>query len=129
MVCKDIYNGALYTLGDGCISDTRAKEYEERAPYLIAAFCCEASSLDVHYRQALGLVEQKEFTPVSIALSDEFPLSDRFFAPAVNYLASMLISDENGDLSDKLFSRCCDALATIHVELPMTASKIKNMYI
>ena len=129
MVCKDIFDGALHVLGEGCINDAREREYEERAPYLIAAFCSEAASLDKHYRCAHGLEEQKEFPCVSIALSDDFPLADKFFTPAVNYLASMLISDENGDLSDKLFARCCDALSSLYTELPATISSIKNRYI
>lgn len=129
MICKDIYDASLALLGENSCDVGRAEDYEERAPYLLAAFCSEAGSLDRHYRRALGLSEQKEFSPVSLSLSDGFPLSDRFFSAAVGYLASMLVVDEDQALSDKLFARCCDTLSSLYTELPATITKIKNRYI
>lgn len=129
MICKDIYDASLHVLGESRCDVGRGEDYEERAPYLIAAFCCEAGALDRHYRKASQTEEQKPFSPVSLSLSDEFPLSDRFFSPAVNYLASMLVVDELPELSDKLFARCCDTLSSLYTELPSTVSKIKNKYL
>ena len=44
------------------------------------------------------------------------------------YLASMLLIDENSELSDTLYDRFCSAVATITSEIPAVVEKIKDKY-
>ncbi len=128
MKCRDIYDAALKLiaeLGD----DNITADYEERAPYLIAAFCCEVGASDKEYRRANSLDEQPSFNPVNIALENDFPLDKRFYSAAIQYLASMLIIDENSELSDKLFERYCDSISAISLEIPSQTGSILDMYI
>ena len=126
MTCQKIYKAALRLLNEtapesvcaGCSEEY--DEFAERAPYLLAAAVTEAGEVDDGYRRSHGLAE--------IPLEADFPLSPRF-APAVAfYLASMLIADENPELSDTLFDRFCDAMSTIKASIPSVKSAIRNVY-
>ena len=65
---------------------------------------------------------------VCVSPEDPLPLSDAF-APAVTYyLASMLVLDENSEMSDTLFDRFSDALSSIRDGLPTSVEKILDRY-
>ena len=88
----------------------------------------EAGEVDDEYRRSHGLAARGETDTAEIPLEADFPLSPRF-APAVAfYLASMLIADENPELSDTLFDRFCDAMATIKASIPSVKCAIRNVY-
>ena len=74
------------------------------------------------------LDEASEADCVFLPLEDDFPCADRFASAAALYLAAMLIIDENIELSDKLFDRYCDIMATIHSEIPAKIEKIAQKY-
>ena len=47
---RDIYISALSLIGES-VDIEENNDYEERAPYLLAAFCSEAASTDAAYRE------------------------------------------------------------------------------
>ena len=124
---RDIYISALHLLGENADADENC-DYEERAPYLIAAFCSEAATTDAAYREYKNLGEAPSVDIVSIPLDTDFPFTDRFVHAATLYLAAMLIIDENAELSDKLFDKYCDIMATIQSEIPAKIEKIAQKY-
>ena len=117
MLCEQIYYSALALLGESLNVNDNI-DYEERAPYLFAAFCTEAQETDKAWRSALGLESQSTWNPTYISLDDLFPLSDRFASAAAFYVAAMLVVDSDEELSDKLYDRFCDAMSTIDSNIP-----------
>ena len=127
MINREIYLRALSLLGERCDSEG-TEDYEERAPYLIAAFCTEAKEIDASYRESMKMSPAKEIDCVHIPLEATFPLADRFVNAATNYLAAMLIIDENTELSDKIYDIYCDLMASIQSEIPAKIEKIAQKY-
>lgn len=124
---QGLYDAALRMIaeiGGGGSAD----DYAERAPYLLAAFCCENGAADVDYREAHGLGAQGDFSRVFLELGEEFPLCERFAYPAECYLASMLLMDENEALSDKLYDRYCDSISALYGELPGVSGGTVDRY-
>jgi hypothetical protein len=127
MTCRDIYLSALRLVGEN--GDLEGNEdYEERAPYLISAFCTEAKEADTALRESMKMSPSKEIDCVRIPLESEFPLAEKFVNAAVSYLAAMLIIDENTELSDKIYDRYCDIMATIQSQIPARIEKIVQKY-
>lgn len=124
---QDIYDGALKILAQRDIEGAN-EDYEERAPYLIAAFCSECSRADAAYRKANGLSKGTATNSVYLNLSAEFPCCSRFASAASVYLASMLVIDENPELSDKLFDRYSDMMSAICMEIPAEIESISDRY-
>ena len=127
MKCKEIYDGALRILAEST-RPADNDDYEERAPYLLAAFCSELSNTDSSLRRLLGKDERVEFCEVYLPLDNDFPLLSRFASAAALYLAAMLIIDDEQDFSDKLYERYCDRISSICSTVPAVAEKIKNKY-
>lgn len=125
---KDIYDSALRILAERCDADA-CEDYEERAPYLIAAFCAESAEADKIYRKANGLPTHKEVSEVYLPLTDNFPCAPRFATAASTYLASMLVFDENTELADRLFERYSDIMSAICYELPALVEPIRDKYV
>ncbi|MGM9683113.1 MAG: hypothetical protein ACI3XQ_05905 [Eubacteriales bacterium] len=124
---RDIYLAALHLLGESADCDCN-EDYEERAPYLIAAFCTETARLDLEYRKSHSLPPSEGADCVYLPLGSDFPRCDRLSAAASMYLASMLVIDENSELSDKLFDKYCDALSSVCNELPARVERIVQTY-
>ena len=59
---------------------------------------------------------------------EDFPLSARFAHPAAYYLAAMLAADEDPELSDVLFDRFSDSMATIRASLMSIKGSTVNVY-
>ena len=116
MINREIYTLALHLLAQNQISEDTA-DFEERAPYLLAACCIEAQALDSALRKSLGQTASYGFTGVYLSLEDPFPLHQRFASLAGFYLAAMLIVDEDSELSDKLYAHYCDGMSTIQATL------------
>ena len=113
---REIYNNALVHIGESAYS-TNTGDYESRAPYLIAAFCSTAKSIDKQIRKKEGLATQSNFSPVCLSLSDYFPLCDRLASAAALYVASILVIDEDSELSDSLYDKYCDNIASVAAEI------------
>ncbi len=77
IICTEIYEAALSMIGER--NAVHNADYAERAPYLLAAFCCEAAQIDRLYRKTKGYGKQPEFGSVMIELASPFPLSPRFW--------------------------------------------------
>jgi hypothetical protein len=127
MPCRDIFIAALKLLGE------RGEEYDnvdyaDRAPYIIAAFAGEVFEIDKKYRLAHGLAPNEEIDRVYVSFEEDFPLSERFAVPCALYLASILVSDENPELSEDYYDRYCDSISTILSSLPSRSESIKNVY-
>lgn len=124
---RDIYIGALNLIAQSGNAESN-EDYEERAPYLIAAFCSEVRDMDREYRKAHGLSAGKDFNDVFLELDGDFPACHRFSAPACLYLAAMLIIDEDGALSDKFYEKYCDSISSVYSEIPAQIDSIRNIY-
>ncbi len=124
---RDIYISALHLIGERADA-VENEDYAERAPYILAAFCTESAETDTAYRLQKGLAPRGSVNCVCIPLESDFPCADRFVNAATSYLAAMLVIDENMELSDKLFDRYCDCMATIQSELPAHIEKIAQRY-
>ena len=116
MINREIYTFALHLLAQHQISEDTA-DFEERAPYLLAACCIEAQALDSALRKSLGQSASYDFSGVCLNLEETFPLHQNFASLAGFYLAAMLIVDEDSELSDKLYAHYCDGMASIQARL------------
>ena len=127
MTLQSVYDTALRIIGE--VSDSIGEsELAERAPYIGAALCTEAASLDRAYRQAFGLKEAESFPTLFMSLDSDFPLSDRFAPAAAYYMAAMLILDEDPELYEKLFDRWCQDFAAISAEIPFVKGSTVDVY-
>ena len=111
-----IYDAALRLLAEST-ADGENEDYEERAPYLLAAFCTEMTELNAKLCEANGQ------TPVAhdvvvLPLEQDFPLADRLSAAATLYLSAMLILESDEERSDKLYAQYCDAVSRISDAIP-----------
>ncbi len=128
MKCQDIFLAALKLIGEVGGAEENA-DYAERASYILASFISEASEADAKYRLAHGLSPITLTESVYIALTADFPLHARFAAAAAHYLSSLLICDENPELSDTLYDKYCDGVMRILKSLPAIKESIKNEYV
>ena len=130
MKCTEIFKGALRLLNEkGAVDENQ--DYAERAPYILSAMFAECSKIDKKYRVANGLTKQGYINSIYTELSSEFPLCSRFNGAAIFYLASLLIIDENDDLSDSFYDKYCDSISAIVAEIPdsqATVEKTLNVY-
>ncbi len=124
---QDIYDGALRILAERCDAGLN-EDYEERAPYIIAAFCYESSEADAAYRKSHYLPAAPSVSEVYLNLSDKFPCCERFSAAACMYLASMLVVDEDSELSDKLFDKYSEMMSSICSKIPAIVEPISDKY-
>ncbi len=109
---QEIYNNALALIAQD-INGKDIDDLEDRAPYLIASFCCSAKNIDKSIRKDEGLDEQKNFSSVYLSLNEDFPLCSTLSSPAALYVAAMLMIDEDPDLSDSIYDKYCNAMAPL----------------
>ena len=127
MTCKDIYDAALSLIAESADPADTA-DYEERAPYLLAAFCAEHYQTDMRVREVMGEQTADEPNSLYLALETQFPLLPRFTAGAALYLAAMLIIDDFPDFSDRLYDRYCDSVSRLYDCLPAVCKQTVNKY-
>lgn len=126
MIYSELYAAALRLISE--TEDSISDDYEERAPYLLGTFVTEQIPLQKKWDAAHG-EEERSYTPcLAVTMSDDFPLGDDWIAPATYYLAAMLTLDENETLSDRLFDRYVDGIASIEASLPSSTEAIKDRY-
>lgn len=123
---RDLYTSALCLLAES-LEDGENEDYEERAPYLLAAFCTEIAEVDKKLRLSQG-TQAKAHDPVYLDLDTDFPLSDRFSNAASLYLAAMLILDSDEERSDSLYEKYCDSISSIADSIPASTESIVNRY-
>lgn len=127
MKLRSVYETALKLIGEIECTASEA-DLADRAPYIGAALCREASALDRAYRKAFGMENGVDFDGLYLDLEEKFPLADRFAPAAAYYMAAMLILDEDTELYEKLFERWCDALAAISAEIPFVKGSTAEVY-
>ena len=127
MLNKEIYENALGLLGQST-DENENEDLAERAPYIRAQFGTEALYIDTALRRTLGKEDATDFHKVWLSLDDNFPLLDRLSPIASMYLAAMLMIDEDGELSDKLYDKYCDAISSLQMEIPASLESITNKY-
>ncbi len=127
MKCDDIRETAYALIGEtNTFSDTR--DYDDRFPFVLATFINQNSSLDGVVKKQLGIVGEDCHAVCGTDIFGDFPLLDRFAAPAVYYVASMLVTDENTELSDKFFELYEKAMNDMFSALPLTHGQIEDAY-
>ena len=124
---RDIYESALRILAQSSVLGEN-EDFEDRAPYLLASFCSEALEINRHLCEALGMTPLTQMDSVLLPLEETFPLLDRLAPIACLYLAAMLILDEDGETSDKLYARYCEKITALWHEIPAVIEKIKEKY-
>ena len=127
MTVQDVYDSALRFIGESTV-DGDNDDYEERAPYIVAAFCAEVEATDRAIRKLQGKNEENSFSQVYLAFDNEFPLLEIFYTPAALYLAAMLVIDFDAELYDKLFERYCDSISSVVAGVSGVSEKIRNAY-
>lgn len=123
---RQIYEAALRLLAESTV-DGENEDYEERAPYILAAFCTEMTELNRQLSSKNG-ASFAEYDPVFLPLDESFPLADRLSVAATMYLAAMLILESDEERSDKLYAQYCDAVSRISDAIPATLEPISNQY-
>ena len=121
---REIYESALRFLAESTAAGDN-QDYEERASYLLAAFCTEMSELD---RYLQGSSAQAPIEAASLPLTAEFPLSSRLSSAASLYLAAMLILESDEERSDKLYAQYLEAISRIANHVPATILPITDKY-
>lgn len=118
---RSIYENALALLGQ-TRGDEYCGDYEERAPYVIASFCSQVENVDKRIRLIENLPEASGFNRLYLDLESNFPLCDKLLGCASLYLAAFLVSDDDHDLSDSLYDKYCDAIATLSASVGVAAA-------
>lgn len=88
------------------------------ATYHLAAFCCECAVVDALYRRQHGMAPAGRYSSVALPMDAPFPLIPRLVPAAAAYLASMLVLDTDEELSERLYGRYCDLMATLCTSIP-----------
>ena len=127
MSYRELFEAAVRMVAEGGTAGD-VSDYEERASYVLATACHQCAPLDRAYRKATGAGDSSAKVGLCVALEDTFPLSEAFVPAVTYYLASMLVLDENAEMSDRLFDSFSDALSSIRDSLPATTEKILNKY-
>ena len=127
MTSKSIYLSALRLIAEST-ADSDNEDYADRACYILAAFCTNVHEINNALRRAKGLDELPVSEKVLIGLDEDFPCMPRLASAAAHYLGAMLIADSFPELSDKLFDRYCDIMATVQSEIPAKIEKIAQRY-
>lgn len=118
---REIYESALRLLGE--TSEEYSEDYEERAPYIIASFCSQALEIDRRIRLIEELDEAEDFNRLCLELDANFPLSERLLGCASLYLAAMLLSDYDYELSESFYDKYCDAIAALGAAVGVSTSE------
>lgn len=127
MTLREIYEAAVHMVCEEPDDDTSA-DYEDRAAYILPTFCGHCAVSDVKYRLAHGMAAVTPTSAAYMELTEAFPLSEVFVAPATYYLAAMLTVDENEELSERFFALYTDALAAVEASLPASGETVADRY-
>ena len=126
MLFQEIYNAALRLICE--TEDDPIPDYDDRVPYLLGNFLVEQIPLQKKIDRANGSEPIEYPDDLFVDLGSDFPLSEEFIPAAVYYLAAMLVLDENEEISDRLFDRYIDGIASIAMSLPASSHPIRDHY-
>ena len=127
MRCKEIYDTALSLIAES-LDPADTADYEERAPYLLAAFCSDNQDTDALMRAYYKKPAVEYGETLYIPLENDFPLVARLATAASLYVAAMLVIDDFPELSDRSYDRYCDSICKIRDRLCGKSEKTVNKY-
>lgn len=127
MTNRSIYDAALRLVSEVDLPSTNA-DYEERAQYLLPVVCHGFAALDRALRASTDRTSQVFPTDAVYQLDGSFPLSDAFLSPASALLASMLVIEENPELSDRLERMSRNMTDSLRASIPFSLETIVNRY-
>lgn len=127
MTNQEIYTAALRLACEAV--DDAPPDYADRAESLLAVVGLRYAALDAAYREATGAEAQVLPDGMSWDLDDDFPLSSVFAPPAATALASMLVMEENPELSDRLNTMTLATINSIRQSTPFHPEPIMEKYL
>ena len=127
MTNRKIYECALHILAQNGVECDNS-DYEERASYILATFCSEMDRTDDLMRKAFKAPVKITFQNVWISLDEDFPLVNRFAPLAAKYLAAMLVIDEDGELSDRIYDMYCQSISALKRDIPCIIESTADKY-
>ena len=127
MTYRQIYENALRLV---CETDStmNVSDYEERAAYILATFLGQCAPIDRQYRAAHQMGAQAVVPVACVDFDHTFDLADVFITPAEQYLAAMLVLDENEEMSERFFSLYTDSVSALLDSLPFSCNSIEDRY-
>ena len=127
MTHNDIIKSAITISGELQVNATG--DYTVRAFTLLALLYDQCLPLDRVYRQANGLPESSWTPDTEIHNeNDDFPLADVFLGIIPYALASLLVIDENTELSNLLYARYVAGLSEIRKAIPASVEPTVDRY-
>lgn len=103
-------------------------DYLQRSGYLLAAVCRECETAENAYRAANGKSPVSLPDTLCYQMSTSFPLSAALSGAAAFGVASLLVADENPDLSADFRDRFRQELDGLLASLPMQSAPIVDRY-
>ena len=127
MTHNDIIKSAISICGEQ--PPLAGGDYTTRAFTLLALIYNQCAPLDAVWRQTHNLPEGT-WTPNTEldSLNGDFPLSDIFLSVVPFALASLLVVDEDAELSKQFYARHVAGLADIRRMIPASAEPIADRY-
>ncbi|MBE6529242.1 MAG: hypothetical protein E7680_01400 [Ruminococcaceae bacterium] len=127
MTHDDIIQSAISVSGELPLS--ASGDYSVRAVSLLALIYNQCIPLDKIWRQVNGLPESTWIPDTKLHdLTGSFPLSDVFLGIVPFALASLLVIDEDTELSKQYYSRYLAGLAEIRRMIPASTEPIADRY-
>lgn len=127
MTNRDIYKAALGLASERQAS-TQNTDYEERACFLLPVVCARCARLDSFWRIANDQAPHSLPESCSWSLDADFPLSAPFASPASALLASLLVLEENPELSASLSGLCSALLEELSRAIPWQTENTVQKY-
>ena len=112
MIYGEIYDSALQLIGEQTDSPAAA-DYEMRAGYILANLTTILAPLDAQYLESNGLSSSAPAVRPYVELSKFFPLSTALAPASTFYLASMLVLEENEEMSQRLYALYAEEVARL----------------
>lgn len=127
MTHDDILQSAISISGE--LSLAANSDYGIRAVTLLALIYNQCAPLDKVWRQVNGLPDSTWVPDTKLHdLTGSFPLSDIFLGIVPFALASLLVIDEDTELSKQYYSRYLAGLAEIRRMIPASTEPIADRY-
>lgn len=127
MTHDDILQSAISVSGE--LSLAANSDYGIRAVTLLALIYNQCAPLDKVWRQVNELPESTWVPDTKLHdLTGSFPLSDIFLGIVPFALASLLVIDEDTELSKQYYSRYLAGLAEIRRMIPASTEPIADRY-
>jgi len=126
MNCRKIFNYAAALIAEDPYDENNEDLYA-RSVGAINTFICNAYDTAKMYETLKLKYPEPPYREVD-DIDDEFPLSDDIAGVCIYYLASVLMNNENTELSSKLENEYKRLLDDIIIKIPAAVDKISDIY-